>query len=640
MKKFISALSSFVIAATAMGGAMVHAATNTKVDKSIIEITTGDDKKTSINLAVGADGKTAEAQEIPVSLYIPQSAGIRDLYLVMKINDGEPGAGTYKDRDGKEHSYDANDEVFKQKLTRGNYGFTIKESNSQIGRNWSKSTICFDSGYTCQDDDPPGTPGKANNSGASIAAANSWVVSYNGGKAMTKKMNMDSYCAWAAAGKPAYAGYTPVTTWTEDEKWSRDNAFFSFTLVAPAGLEKGVYTVNLDTKDDSAKIYNLNPSALFDQSGKLKEPTEVYSTVSNTDAAETPISDSNFEVRSLKIVVGDATPDETDAPPAQTEPPKQTEAPQTEPPKETQAPAEGGSKIEPKINAGSAKDVTFDIVLHGETPIDSKADDSSYNAANVKPNDTVTFDWVVTNDPGTAGLQVKLDFTPLKKAGFTYVSSKIGDAYDAEEPIKINDTIEKDGIFQYGFGLPYEMEPVTGTKTVYSFTFKAPAAAAVSDVVTLKTPKDAEDLVIKAIPETQGKVHTTVFHGVKVAVVGETPAETEPPKQTEAPQTEAPQTEAPPQTQAPVATTAAPVATTAAPAGSKLLGDTNVDGSVLINDVVLLNRYLAGTKTLEGMGLTNADANVDGKVDPDDATEIKEFLARLNLATTKVNTAG
>ena len=60
----------------------------------------------------------------------------------------------------------------------------------------------------------------------------------------------------------------------------------------------------------------------------------------------------------------------------------------------------------------------------------------------------------------------------------------------------------------------------------------------------------------------------------------------------------------------------------------------------MINDVVLLNRHLAGTKIVTGQGYTNADANVDGKVSSDDATEIKEYLAHLNLATTKVNTAG
>ena len=58
-----------------------------------------------------------------------------------------------------------------------------------------------------------------------------------------------------------------------------------------------------------------------------------------------------------------------------------------------------------------------------------------------------------------------------------------------------------------------------------------------------------------------------------------------------------------------------------------LLGDANGDGSVNINDVTTIQRYLAELETLEGIYLHAADANQDGTVDIADATVIQMYLA-------------
>jgi len=62
-----------------------------------------------------------------------------------------------------------------------------------------------------------------------------------------------------------------------------------------------------------------------------------------------------------------------------------------------------------------------------------------------------------------------------------------------------------------------------------------------------------------------------------------------------------------------------------------LLGDANGDGSVNINDVTTIQRYLAELETLEGIYLHAADANQDGTVDIADATAIQMYLAEYEM---------
>lgn len=62
-----------------------------------------------------------------------------------------------------------------------------------------------------------------------------------------------------------------------------------------------------------------------------------------------------------------------------------------------------------------------------------------------------------------------------------------------------------------------------------------------------------------------------------------------------------------------------------------LLGDANADGSVNINDVTAVQRYLAELDTLEGIYLHAADANQDGTVDIADATAIQMYLAEYEM---------
>lgn len=58
-----------------------------------------------------------------------------------------------------------------------------------------------------------------------------------------------------------------------------------------------------------------------------------------------------------------------------------------------------------------------------------------------------------------------------------------------------------------------------------------------------------------------------------------------------------------------------------------LLGDTNMDGRVNIQDVTEIQRHMAEINILTGSALKNADYNQDGKVSIEDATAIQRFLA-------------
>ena len=61
------------------------------------------------------------------------------------------------------------------------------------------------------------------------------------------------------------------------------------------------------------------------------------------------------------------------------------------------------------------------------------------------------------------------------------------------------------------------------------------------------------------------------------------------------------------------------------------LGNTSGDGSVNINDVTTIQRYLAELETLEGIYLHAADANQDGTVDISDATALQMYIAEYDL---------
>ena len=69
------------------------------------------------------------------------------------------------------------------------------------------------------------------------------------------------------------------------------------------------------------------------------------------------------------------------------------------------------------------------------------------------------------------------------------------------------------------------------------------------------------------------------------------------------------------------------ITTTSTEPGTVLFGDVDCDGDVRINDVVLLNKYLAKNAKVSPQGLKNADCEYDNQINSKDTTKIKQFLA-------------
>mgnify|MGYP003298754364 CR=1 FL=1 len=257
MKKFISALSSLVLTATAMGGALTFsadAATNGKVDNTIISFQSGG--KNEVKVEKGG-------VSVPVSVYVPQSNGFHSLFLKMAINgDATLGKGTVTDQNNKEHT--------NFKYAFSNYGIEIKNNS------WAdEELICLDSGAYSSAKAKGSTidAGYYNNSNYCIFTANSYYLSYQATHAMLYDAadgnprgdgphNIDSYSAWVAAGKPKdLTDYTVVETWTKDEAWAYETPLISFDLALPADLADGTYVLDLYTDE----YVNCTPSALFDE---------------------------------------------------------------------------------------------------------------------------------------------------------------------------------------------------------------------------------------------------------------------------------------------------------------------------------------------------------------------------------------
>ena len=62
---------------------------------------------------------------------------------------------------------------------------------------------------------------------------------------------------------------------------------------------------------------------------------------------------------------------------------------------------------------------------------------------------------------------------------------------------------------------------------------------------------------------------------------------------------------------------------------SLLTGDVNLDGSIDITDVVLLNQFASGSVELTEVQQKNADCNGDGNADQTDAVVLLQFLLRI-----------
>ena len=640
MKKFISALSSLVLAATAMCGALAFsadAATNTKVDETIISF-----RSNGQNEVKGEKGKT-----VPVSIYIPQSSGFHSINLKMAINGKETlGKGSVKDQSGKvTENY---------KYAFSNYGITIKKGTDQ----WTKQNeapddetfeankFCLDSGVWCGkggtaagNTSDNGAPGKS--SQVAAFSPEMFSVSYQADKAINFQAaddnkrgngphNIDSYDAWVAAGKPKdLTDYTAVETWTKDEEWAYKTPFISFDLELPADLPDGKYVLDVYTDE----YVNCIPSAIYnavkDASGnvtgyeevpddqKVKNKSAVKGVTDGKDGVKT------FKTEPLTITVGN---------PPTTEP--------TTPSSSETTPTTSSDTTKPTSDTtkGSEVDITnkiiYNLVPSGKkytAVADNMTGNNKYTAT---PGEEIAIDWTVKNDQGTAGLQMNFDFS-----GVTYVSADLPEENKAYRGTpEFNDNNAKTtGEINYSLGGASEVK-AGDDKIIYTFKVKAPESGKAT-IGIISNEKN----INKVVPKQDGKQWEFLFHGLEIEVGGPTSSETTKPT-SETTVTTSSETTKPSDTSSETTTVSSTSETTVTTqssdtsksdssqntqTGTVLPGDVNCNGKVQINDVVLLNRYLAKTAQVSDQGLKNAECDGKAGISQDDSSAIQEFLARL-----------
>ncbi|MBP0971843.1 MAG: hypothetical protein J5753_07360, partial [Oscillospiraceae bacterium] len=243
MKKFISALSSFVIAATAMGGTMTLS-TDAAVSETIVSIRSN-----------GVHEITAKpGDKVPVSVYIPQSSGFYSLQLKFAIGkdgnfDETIGQGYVIDRKGTK--------IENHKDSFGNYGIKMVPKGDEIGGTPSDFVYpnCLESGRL--ENNGKGDSMYAGDvvyTAISMVNPESWSVLYQADKEIKAGQLVDSFAAWEAAGgvpekKFDYSTYTPVTTWSKDEAWAYKYEFMRFDLELPSNLANGTYDFSVYTKE-------------------------------------------------------------------------------------------------------------------------------------------------------------------------------------------------------------------------------------------------------------------------------------------------------------------------------------------------------------------------------------------------------
>jgi hypothetical protein len=465
--------------------------------------------------------------------------------------------------------------------------------------------------------------GFANADSMTFFTADAYNIQYQSPSAIKIEKNIDALAPWVAAGKPEdYSSYKPVYTWTKDEDWAYKYAFVTFDLELPSDLADGTYSLDLYYDE----YYNTNPSALFDEKTNEELP-DSEKTVGQTGAAGVKGAQ-KLESVPLKITVGDAPVETTKAPDETTKAPDTTT---------TAKPAETTKAPETTTGAPvSADAIIYDLVPNGKDFTAAPAASAGQNVYTATPGEELTIDWTVKNDGGTAGLQMYFDFSEVE-----YVSAKSGSAYrvspqfnDAKANVSKSEDADEGGLVCYTFGGEKELKAKDGA-VIYSFNVKVP-----TEPGTYSIKQDTRsNNPTKVVPKDQDHPYETLVHGLDIVVPGGTtkaPDETTkaPDETTKAPDetTKAPDETTTTTTVKPDETTA-PVQTTT-PDGV-LFGDVNCDGSVKINDVVLLNRYLNKTATLTDQGAKNADCVNDGELKENDSEAIKDFLARILKALPK-----
>ena len=608
MKKFISALSSLAIAATAMGGTLAitsNAATTKAVDKTIIEFRSKGERTI----------KAKAGDTVTVDVYVPQSSGLNTISGAICVNQNE----TLGQEGCKITNPETGEVVTKNANARGNYGIEMKNADFA-------NPGCFDSGWMKLSKSKAGNLSVDAN-GYNALYTDTWTFLYLADMAVGRtnepagSYNIDAYAPFAktegsdSANRKWYANYEPTFTWDENVDWAYDYKFMTFDLVLPATLADGTYEVDILKEEyvQSSALFKANPEAADKVTSQILGNPTLTSNSENVP----------FETRSLKIQVGDA--------PVTTTTPKET----TTTPKVTTT-TSGVTTTTPKATTTttvSTEKDNGDKIIYSFVPDDANATikDGKYY---VEAGQDLTLLWTVKNDKGTAGMQYAFDFSKIIAGGGSFDGFEDGLYTGSYQPGQV----EESGRFELIY-VKKEEDKLDDGSTVGTFYFTAPsqegeytiklwtADGAKNQTVGKDDTKDPYPsevkeftIVVGDAPVTTTTVTTTIpkYTTTTLKDTTTTPKDTTTtPKET---------TTTPKATTTTTGTTTTTTMTTP-PDGEIFWGDVNCDKKVSVADVVLLNRKIAGTAKVTAQGEKNADVVNDGTLDAKDSKLIKQYIA-------------
>lgn len=519
MKKFISALSSFVIAATAMGGSMVMPINAANVEETIVAIRSNG--KSEIQVDAGA--------KIPVEIYIPQSSGFNSTLLKFGIGKD----GNLDDTKGKGSVFDRlGNEIKNYKDAFGNYGITMTAKGDKIGNKQTDFSYpnCLESGKTT---DFYMDAGDIPDTGIAMFNPEAWSILYQAKPEIEAGVNVDAYGAWVAAGGVLdedfdYSNYVPVSEWTKDESWAYEYTFTKLELQLPEDMPDGTYVFDV-YKD---VFINCHPGSLFTDSNEPVPDDERSDAKSNFKGIG---GEQNFSTEKLTIRVGNPTEATTAVPPTTTEAPATTTAapattvapittdapittvaptttavvPETAP---DTTPAPVITEAEPTATQAPANAIIYNLIPHNKEYIDAESNGLNYNKYTAEPGEAIQVDWTIKHDQGTAGLQMSFDFSQVE-----YISGKRGGAYritPTYSDFNNTDNMQKGEVI-YTWAQSDENFADDG-KIVYSFNIKAPESGGTYFIGLNENPKE----VSKVVPKAQDQQHTFVMYGLQITVDG------------------------------------------------------------------------------------------------------------------------
>lgn len=259
MKKFISALTSVALAATAMGSLLATNA-SAAVDTAILDIRSGDSNAVTVSAEDIAKGDV----KVPVTIYLPQSPGVNTFSLKLAVN-GDATLG---------QAPATHEKLF------GNYGIVLAASATGCAEKPGMAAV------TCLEADNEGDPSWYD----AIFTPERLALFFQNQEKASTKVNCTSWSAAEATDD------TTVTSWSKDEPWAYAHGLFEFDMVLPKGLADGTYV--LDVYRD--RYVNAN---------SINDPTYTYgqSQVLGADGVVT------YETVALTVTVGDADTTTTSA---------------------------------------------------------------------------------------------------------------------------------------------------------------------------------------------------------------------------------------------------------------------------------------------------------------------------------------